>query len=65
MATAIVKIELHYDLTDLYGNDEIHRDLTTEAISEDLEDRVYEDLIDLMRGDKLRFWSEIQVEENN
>jgi len=38
--------------------------LTTEVISEDLEDRVYEDLIDLMRGDKLRFWSEIQVEEN-
>jgi hypothetical protein len=64
MATAVIKIELHYDLTDLYGNDEIHRDLTTEVISEDLEDRVYEDLIDLMRGDKLRFWSEIQVEEN-
>ena len=65
MAKAIVKIELHYDLTDLYGNDEIHRDLTPEVISEDLEDRVYEDLIDLMRGDRLRFWSEIEIEEES
>jgi hypothetical protein len=29
-----------------------------------LEDTVYEDLIDLMRGDRLQYWAEIEVLEN-
>jgi hypothetical protein len=29
-----------------------------------LEDTVYEDLIDLMRGDRLQYWAEIEILEN-
>jgi hypothetical protein len=65
MAKARITIELVYDLADYYGNDEIHRDITPSEIHNDLEDRVYEDLTDLMRGDRLRFWSEIEIEEDN
>jgi hypothetical protein len=64
MAKARVIIELVYDLTDHYGDDEIHKDLLPESIHDDLQDRAYYDLIDLMRSDSLRFWSEIQIEEN-
>jgi hypothetical protein len=65
MAKARITIELVYDLADYYGNDEIHKDIMPSEIHNDLEDRVYYDLTDLMRGDRLRFWSEIEIEEEN
>jgi hypothetical protein len=64
MAKARITIELVYDLADYYGMDVIDRDLMPREIHNNLEDRVYEDLTDLMRGDRLRFWSEIEIEED-
>jgi hypothetical protein len=64
MAVAKVVIELHYDLDSHFGEDEPHDDYTPTEIHDSLEDTVYEDLIDLMRGDRLRYWSEIEILEN-
>jgi hypothetical protein len=61
---ARITIELVYDLDEFYGEDSSTEGITPKEIHDDLEDRVYEDLIDLMRGDKLRFWSEIEIEED-
>jgi hypothetical protein len=65
MAIARIKIELTYDLEEFYGDDTTQDELLPKMIHNDLEDRVYEDLTDLMRGDRLRFWSEIDIEEDN
>jgi hypothetical protein len=64
---ARITIELVYDLTEFYGEDSAApgEELTPRDVHNDLEDRVYEDLTDLMRGDRLRFWSEIEIEEDN
>ena len=63
---ARIKIELVYDLDEFYGEDKAEfGEPTLKEIHNDLEDRVYEDLTDLMRGDRLRFWSEIEIEEAN
>ena len=64
---ARIIIELVYDLDEFYGEDSAAagEELTPRDVHNDLEDRVYEDLIDLMRGDRLRFWSEIEIEEDN
>ena len=64
---ARIIIELVYDLDEFYGEDSALPDeeLTPREVHNDLEDRVYEDLLDLMRGDRLRFWSEIEIEEEN
>jgi hypothetical protein len=64
---ARIIIELVYDLDEFYGEDSAApgEELTPRDVHNDLEDRVYEDLIDLMRGDRLYFWSEIEIEEEN
>jgi hypothetical protein len=64
---ARIIIELVYDLDEFYGEDSAApgEELTPRDVHNDLEDRVYEDLIDLMRGDRLYFWSEIEIEEDN
>jgi hypothetical protein len=64
MAVAKIVIELHYDLDSHYGDSIDHTELKPDNIVDDLEDTVYEDLIDLMRGDRLRSWAEYEVLEN-
>lgn len=64
MAVAKIVIELHYDLDNHFGEDEPHDDYKPEEILDSLEDTVYEDLSDLMRGDRLRYWSEFEILEN-
>lgn len=55
--TATVIIKLVYTLDhpeyDTISEDEIH---------EDIENLVYEDLPDLMRGDKLKYWAEVSID---
>lgn len=63
MPIAKINIELHYDLDSHYGDYDYSKS-TPEDIANDLEDTVYEDLIDLMRGDRLQFWSEIKIEKD-
>jgi hypothetical protein len=63
MAVAKIVIELNYDLDSHYG-DFPHDELKPDNIVDDLEDLVYEDLIDLMRGDRLRSWAEYEIIEN-
>ena len=65
MATARIKIELTYDLESYYGGLVNIEDLSPQDIHNDLENQLYGDLIDLMRGDRLRSWSEIEIEEDN
>jgi len=65
MPTARIKIELTYDLESYYGGLVNIEDLKPREIHNDLEDQLYEDLIELMRGDRLRSWSEIEIEEDN
>ena len=53
---ATVIITLEYDLD--------HREYETMdeyEIQEDIENLVYEDLPDLMRGDKLKYWAEVTI----
>ena len=53
---ATVTITLEYDLD--------HREyesMDEDEIHEDIENLVYEDLPDLMRGDKLRHWAEVTI----
>jgi hypothetical protein len=64
MATARITIELTYDLNNWY-EDQSEADQNPAKIHDDLENQVYEDLTDLMRGDRLRSWSEIEIEEDN
>lgn len=51
-----ITIELEYDLEDYY-QDFNYYNLSTEDIVDDIEEMVYDDLTDLMRGDRLKFWS--------
>jgi hypothetical protein len=66
MKTVRITIELDYDLANHYGEGSLKdleeaSDVDLANIVDDLEDNVYEDLIDLMRGDRLRFWSDVKV----
>ena len=61
MAVARITIQLDYDL-DTHFESFGYRDLKPETIHNELEDNVYEDLIDLMRNDRLRSWSDIKIE---
>lgn len=63
MAVAKIVIELHYDLDSHFG-DEDYSKYTPEDVVRALEDTVYEDLSDLMRGDRLQYWSEYEIIEN-
>ncbi len=65
MPTARIKIELTYDLAEFYGEAVKLDELKPTEIHDDLEDRACDDLLDLMRGDRLRFWSDIEIEEDN
>ena len=64
MAVAKIVIEFNYDLDSHYGDSVDHTELKTNEIIDDLEDTVYEDFLDLMRGDRLRSWSEFEILEN-
>lgn len=60
MNSAKVVIELNYDreaFEDVRGVK-----LSDEEFVEEIEEMVYEDLTDLMRGDKLKYWSTITME---
>lgn len=56
---ATVTIVLNYDLDhpeyDTMSENEIH---------DDIENLVYEDLPDLMRGDRLKYWAEVTIDNN-
>jgi hypothetical protein len=60
MAMAKISIVLEYDL-DNHFESLGYRDLKPETIIDDLEDNVYEDLIDLMRNDKLKSWAYYEI----
>jgi hypothetical protein len=64
MAVAKIVIEFHYDLDSHYGDGVDHTELKPTEIIDDLEDSVYEDLMDLMRGDRLRSWADYEIIEN-
>jgi hypothetical protein len=59
---ATVTIVLEYDLDNLADTLAIEDTLSDEEIYDMIEDYTYEDLIDLMRGDRLRYWSEVVIE---
>ncbi len=59
---ATVTIVLEYDLDNLADTLAIEETLSDEEIYDMIEDYTYEDLIDLMRGDRLRYWSEVVIE---
>ena len=65
MTTIRISIDLDYDLESYYGelgrSKEEYSSLPMEKVVDDLEDTVYEDLIDLMRNDRLRFWADTKV----
>jgi hypothetical protein len=58
MPTVRLTIDLDYDLESHYNNEEEYKHLSIDKIIDDLEDNVYEDLLDLMRGDRLKYWAE-------
>lgn len=60
MAKAIVKIELNYDLDNFYGS-EVYNEVDERDILKDLQDLIYDDLIDLMRNDSVVSWAELEV----
>ena len=64
MPTVRISIDLDYDLESHYNNEEEYKNLSIDKIVNDLEDTVYEDLSDLMRGDRLQYWSEYEILEN-
>jgi hypothetical protein len=64
MAVAKIVIELNYDLDSHYGDSVDHTELKPTEIIDDLENTVYEDLMDLMRGDRLRSWADYEIIEN-
>jgi len=61
MAVAKIVIEFNYDLDSHFGDSVDHTELKPTEIIDDLEDSVYEDLIDLMRGDRLRSWADYEI----
>ena len=58
MPTVRISIDLDYDLESHYNNEEEYKNLSIDKIVGDLEDNVYEDLIDLMRNDRLISWAD-------
>lgn len=64
MGTATVTIVLEYDLDNMMDTLAIDEPLSDEEIYEMVEDYTYEDLTDLMRGDRLKYWSEVKIERN-
>lgn len=56
-----VLIELNYDADDFTA--EPLEKLSEADLRDLVEDRVYEDLMDLMRGDRLTYWAEVTVED--
>jgi hypothetical protein len=60
---ARITIELVYDLDKFYGEESSVEGISPREIQDDLEDQVFDDLIDLMRGERMRYWSEIEIEE--
>jgi hypothetical protein len=63
MSTATVTITLEYDLDNMFDTLLIEGEqLSDEEIYEVVEDYTYEDLTDLMRGDRLKYWSEVKIE---
>lgn len=58
MTTIRISIDLDYDLESHYNNEEEYKNLSIDKIVNDLEDTVYDDLTDLMRGDRLISWAE-------
>lgn len=64
MMTKIAKvvIELNYDMESF--NDTLDEPMTTEEFLEYVqEELVYDDLTDLMRGDRLKHWADVTIEE--
>lgn len=64
MGTATVTIVLEYDLDNMIDTLALEEPLSDEEIYEMVEDYTYEDLTDLMRGDRLKYWSEVKIERN-
>lgn len=64
MGTATVTIVLEYDLDNMMDTLAIDEPLSDEEIYDMVEDYTYEDLTDLMRGDRLKYWSEVKIERN-
>ena len=62
--TIKVVIQMNYDESVLRETLFPDEELTNEEIIEQVEEMVYEDLTDLMRGDKLKHWADITIEEN-
>jgi hypothetical protein len=62
MAMAKISIVLEYDLENHF-QELAYKHLKTDTIIDELEDNVYEDLLDLMRGDRLRSWSYYEIVE--
>ena len=62
--TVKVVIELNYDMDSF--NDTLDEPMTAEDFLEYVSDElVYEDLTDLMRGDRLKHWAEVTLEDSN
>jgi hypothetical protein len=61
---ATITITLIYDLDEHYEDFDYSK-MTPDEIANDLEGMTYDDLSDLMRGDRLRSWAEIDVKEVN
>lgn len=64
MGTATVTIVLEYDLDNMMDTLAIEEPLSDAEIYDMVEDYTYEDLTDLMRGDRLKYWSEVKIERN-
>jgi hypothetical protein len=63
MNTATVTITLEYDLDNMFDTLLLEGEqLSDEEVYEVVEDYTYEDLTDLMRGDRLKYWSEVKIE---
>lgn len=59
--TIKVVIELNYDESVLLDTLFAGEELSNKEIIEQVEEMVYEDLTDLMRGDRLKHWAEITI----
>lgn len=56
-----VVIEMNYDLDAFTDQDQDDAPTAEDFVENYLDDYVYEDLTDLMRGDRLSTWSEITI----
>lgn len=62
MGSATVTIVLEYDLDNMMETLSIDTPLSDEELYDMVEDYSYEDLIDLMRTDRLKYWAEVKIE---